>query len=164
MNRSKKSLHGLECELASALKKMLDADESITLRRVIEKCPSINSATTITRDHESLRELYNSVKQEQTLFREKVERASKASKKMLSGELTKKDLKNTDLEEKLQIVISAFVAVVKTSGEFGGALAWIKLFDDYKSTLKIIEELGAIESAKIIEADFLKIGSSKTKK
>lgn len=164
MNKNKRPLDDLERELKDVLIEMLDSNESIALRRVVEKCPNINSGTTITRDHKSLRDLYMSAKQEQLLFRKKIERAAKTSRKIMSDELAKSHLKNVDLEEKLQIVISAFIGVIRASGEFGGASAWIKLYDEYKSTLEIIQSVGGIDSAEIIKPDFFKVKFNKDKK
>nr|WP_315475942.1 hypothetical protein [uncultured Undibacterium sp.] len=152
MNKDKKDL--LSNELIQILEKMIEDEDDITIRKVVERSYHIKSPTTITRDNPKLREIFFHFKTLQKDSKEKLELAVKSSNRKLAAALTNAEIKNKELEAKFQLTLSAFVAVIRASGEFGGGSAWIELYDGYQKALDETFAATNLEKGKVILGNF----------
>ncbi len=125
---------------------MLQNNESITARAVARRLERVDHASSITRDpwrNARLAEWQS----RQTELRRMIERTDKSSKSNLAAALERKDARIRELEERAALLTASHRAMIHAIGEMGGMRAWSRFFDDYRTVLDRLQEIGAMSTA-----------------
>lgn len=131
-------------QIASAIRTIADANESITARAVARRLGVAPS--TITRSPKRM-ELLRGAQDTQAALRSIVERQNKTGKEELLKQIVDRDIKISALEERVRILVSSHKAMLLAVGELGGTAKWLRFFADHQQVLSSLREMGALSSA-----------------
>lgn len=122
---------------------MLQENETITARAVARRLDGVEHASSITRD--SWRNARLAEWQDrQAELRRMIERTDKSSKTNLAVALERKDARIRELEERVALLTASHRAMIHAVGEMGGMRAWSRFFDEYRTVLDRLHEIGAM--------------------
>ncbi|VVD62647.1 hypothetical protein [Pandoraea commovens] len=124
-------------QLREVLEQLLEKDEDITARAVARCHPTINSASSMTRN-EARRELIAEYQARQDELRRwrgaTVHRANAATAKLLA----EKDRRILELEAQVQLLTSSHLAAIRAVGELGGFSRWAEFYAGYTAAQRVL--------------------------
>ncbi|SEK08850.1 hypothetical protein [Paraburkholderia diazotrophica] len=130
------------------LETLLANDEDITARAVARLHPSINAASSITRNG-SRSKLLAEYQQRQTEYRRWRGRVAKRSGTDTAASLADKDIRIAELEATVQLLTASHLAMLRAVGELGGFSKWARFYEQYRDARDKLAELGAIPEATV---------------
>lgn len=142
------NLSDIDSEIVKILEKMIEDEQTITVRGVIRLHSTLKAPSSITRN--PLRtEIVNHYTNKQEELNSWQKRVGKTSKENLSKLLAEKNLLISELERKVDLLTASHVAMIRAVGELGGSAKWAAFFKDYQSIRKELENMGAMPSTVI---------------
>jgi hypothetical protein len=130
--------------------RMIQEDETITLRAIMSHLPEdFTHTTALTRPLE-YKNIYMTGKAEQERIRAIATSVSKQSPTLLHQKIAKQAIQIEQLDRQVQILVSSHRAMLAAVGEMGGVKAWMRFYDKNQEVLRELEELRAIPSAEIL--------------
>lgn len=124
-------------QLRDVLEQLLENDEDITARAAARCHPTINSASSMTRN-EARRELIAEYQTRQAELRRwrgaTVHRANAATAKLLA----EKDRRILELEAQVQLLTSSHLAAIRAVGEMGGFSRWAEFYAHYPAAKRLL--------------------------
>ena len=142
------NLSDIDGEIVNILEKMIEDDQSITIRGVIRQHSSLKAPSSITRSP-SRTGIVNYYTNKQQELKSWQKRVGKTSKENLSKALAEKDLKIAELEKKIDLLTASHVAMIRAVGELGGTTKWAAFFKDFQSIRNDLEKMGAMSNSVI---------------
>lgn len=139
----------LDRSLLTTLTEMLHDNETITARATVRRMSGADHASTLTRDpwRATVIEDFQS---EQAHLRRMMEKSDKTSKTNLTAALAREKERVMALEEKIALLTASHHALILAVGEMGGIRSWVRFFENYRSAIDGLRELGALPSATVV--------------
>lgn len=124
-------------QLRNVLERLLESDEDITARAAARNHPTINSASSMTRN-DTRREMITEYQARQAEFRrwrgKTAHRGNAATAKLLA----EKDLRILELEAQVQLLTSSHLAAIRAVGELGGFARWSEFYAGYTAAQRTL--------------------------
>lgn len=136
-------------ELVSVLRKMLDDNETITVRAAVRRMTQVRQPTAVTRDDWRMRQV-TAWQGEQKRARETSERWAKSSKANLNVRAEVDQSKLDALRAENALLRAGLVALLRSVGEQGAIKRWRKFFDGYEETFDRLKAMGVDADATVI--------------
>lgn len=135
--------------LEETLETMIAENEKITARAVIARMDGVlKHASDITRNA-ARRELFSEYKKKQVIFRDALGKSFGKSSRSLAKENAVLTKEIETLRQDRELLIASHRAAILAVGEIGGISAWLKFFEQYKSTVDHLGSLGAVPFDKL---------------
>ena len=139
----------LDRSLLATLAEMLDDNETISARAAARRMGNIDHASTLTRD--AWRAAVTAdFQEEQARVRRQVEKADKSSRTNLSAALAREQARVVELEGNVALLTASHHALILAVGELGGLRAWSRFFENYRSAIDGLRDLGALPVAEVL--------------
>lgn len=139
-------------EMARVLQEMLENDENITARGVVNKLECLKAASSITRNPHRVA-LLKVFQERQKEFRKWQSRAGKTSKENVAQALAIRELKIAELQRQVELLTASHIAMIRVVGELGGYAKWAKFFETYQSIQDALLSMKAIPSSNSNNSD-----------
>jgi hypothetical protein len=136
--------------IEAILEELLLLDVDITAREVARRHPTLNAASSITRDA-TRRGIVIAYRQKQQDMRRWAERTQKKSSASLERTLADKDARIADLEAQIETLVASHLAMIRAAGESGGLRAWLRFFEDATTARDELISLGAVPPGDVIK-------------
>ncbi|NFV79872.1 hypothetical protein [Magnetospirillum aberrantis] len=148
-NRRSSAAHQVDIDLVSALEKMLENNQSISLRSVISQLDGIGQPSSISRD-EWRNSILQSYQHRQREVRALMERADKTSKANVLGQLQKAKKRISELEAQVEALTASHKALIQAVGQVGGMSAWKAFYDRYQTVVDDLNRQAASPMAEVV--------------
>jgi hypothetical protein len=135
----------IDNEMEQVLQQMLDNDESITARGVVNKLEGLKAASSITRNPHRVARL-KIFQERQKEFRKWQGRVVKSSKENVAQAIAVREIKIADLQRQVDLLTASHIAMIRVIGELGGYAKWAKFFENYQSIHNALLSMRAIPS------------------
>ncbi|WP_229007328.1 hypothetical protein [Methylophilus sp. Leaf408] len=136
----------IDIEIELVLQQMLDNDETITARGVVNRLEGLKAASSITRNSQRVAQL-KIFQDRQIEFRRWQGRVGKISKENLAQAIAAREAKIADLQRQVEILTASHIAMIRAVGELGGYAKWAKFFESYQVTHDMLLSKMVISSA-----------------
>lgn len=137
MNNTAAEAKTADEQLRDVLERLLEDDEDITARAAARCHPTINSASSMTRN-EARRTLIAEYQARQSELRRwrgaTAHRTNAATAKLLA----EKDRRILELEAQVQLLTSSHLAVIRAVGEMGGFSRWAEFYAHYPAAKRLL--------------------------
>jgi len=145
-NLSVKTTLSVDENMERVLQQMLDNNENITARGVVNKLECLKAASSITRNPRRVA-LLTVFQERQREFRKWQGRVGKTSKENVAQALAARESKIADLQRQVDLLTASHIAMIRVVGELGGYAKWAEFFESYQSIHDALLSMKAIPSA-----------------
>lgn len=144
--RKRSTSRDLDQTIQQACQDLIDSDQEVTAREVARRVGVAPSS--ITRDP-TRKEIIKNAKSKQSELRAWRKRQAKQSRDRDAESLTEKDLRITELEQRIDLLTASHKAMVLAIGEFGGMAGWQRFFPHWQQVEELLRDMGAMPIAQI---------------